>query len=362
MRPPPILNPRVDPPRLAYRPQEAKIQPRKPEGFVPAVQRWSAVLPDELVVATFGVQALDADHLEGEFMRWARIALSPSPSSPSSAPSADAPCIADHARYTDAARYTHHVVVAYWRNPESYARWSASHEEWWNTAAERSEGVYREVVHVPSERAETIYWLDYPGGLMRDARTELYPTPYCGYYGAMRDRLPAAAEDLLDAPKPDRHVKSDTHGRWRVTLPHNVAVIRSAHTWQFMDEEQLADYGRKLKPPLEKGMDFLATTPESGCLSLRWLTVTNEDGVEKPEAHATAYFASLGDMEVWAERHRTHAAIFGAAVARYKHYGGRNQLRTWHEVFVLPEGQTFEYINCHPETGLLPFFDGERVS
>jgi hypothetical protein len=319
------------------------------------VQRWSAVLPDELVVGTFGVQALDAAHLDGAFLQWARAAL---------APSEDGPCISDHARHTDAAGYAHHVVTAYWRDPRSYARWAARHEAWWEAAEARDEGVYREVVSVPAARAETIYWLDYPGGLMRDPSTELYPTPYCGYYGAMRDRLPAAGESALDGPALDAaqaRVKSDTTGRWRVRLPHNVAVIRSAHTWQFMDEEQLADYGRKLKPPLAKGMDFLATTPESGCLSLRWLTVTDEDGAERPEAHATAYFASLGHMEAWAERHRTHAAIFGAAVARYKHYGGSNQLRTWHEVFVLPEGQTFEYINCHPETGLLPFFEGEKV-
>jgi aliphatic aldoxime dehydratase len=50
-------------------------------------------------------------------------------------------------------------------------------------------------------------------------------------------------------------------------------------------------------------------------------------------------------------------------MARYRKYGSLNQLRTWHEVFVLPaEGQHFEYLNCAPRTGLLPYFDGERLA
>lgn len=368
-KPPPLANALVDPPPDAYRSRSARVPIRKPENHVPAVQRWSAILPDELVVGTFGVQSLAPDELgSGAFMRWASDALTPSfssssqPTSLSGSSSSFAPVTADHARHTDEAGYTHHVVVAYWRDPGAYERWAEANDGWWSSSdRDREDGVYREVVRVPRDRAESIYWLDYPGGLMRDTRTELYPTPYCGYYGAMRDRLSAAGDDSLDgaAAPPERY--SDRSGRWKVTLPHNVAVIRSAHTWQFMDEEQLADYGRKLKPPLSKGMDFLATKRESGCLSLRWLTSTEADGSERPEAHATAYFTSLRHMEDWAERHRTHAAIFGAAVARYKHYGGENQLRTWHEVFVLPQGQVFEYINCHPETGLLPYFDGEKV-
>ena len=37
-------------------------------------------------------------------------------------------------------------------------------------------------------------------------------------------------------------------------------------------------------------------------------------------------------------------------------------LRTWHEVFVLPEqGQIFEYVNCAPGTGLSGYFAGERL-
>ena len=67
-------------------------------------------------------------------------------------------------------------------------------------------------------------------------------------------------------------------------------------------------------------------------------------------------------MENWAERHASHEAIFTAAIARYRKFGKANQLRTWHEVFVLPEqGQIFEYVNCAPGTGLSGYFAGERL-
>lgn len=67
-------------------------------------------------------------------------------------------------------------------------------------------------------------------------------------------------------------------------------------------------------------------------------------------------------MEQWAEGHETHAAIFKAAITRYRTYCATNQLRTWHEVFILPSaGQRFEYLNYSPDTGLLPWFEAKRL-
>jgi aldoxime dehydratase len=62
----------------------------------------------------------------------------------------------------------------------------------------------------------------------------------------------------------------------------------------------------------------------------------DEHGAEVPEDHALGHFLSLRHMERRAEGHATHAAIFGAAISRYRRCGASNQLRTWHEVFILP--------------------------
>jgi len=37
------------------------------------------------------------------------------------------------------------------------------------------------------------------------------------------------------------------------------------------------------------------------------------------------------------------------------------ELRTYHEVYVIDRHTRFEYVNCHPETGLLPYFDFEAT-
>jgi aldoxime dehydratase len=44
-----------------------------------------------------------------------------------------------------------------------------------------------------------------------------------------------------------------------------------------------------------------------------------------------------------------------------REYGADLKLKLWHEVSVLPPtGQIFEYLNCHSETGPLPYFPSEE--
>lgn len=349
-------------PDEAHGPAERLAPIRRPEGFTPAVQRWSFLLPPECAefhVAFLAVQGSDAATLDAsEFMAWAGPALS----------GAHAPTTLDHARFVDPAGALNHVIAAYWLDGAAHQAWRLAHDPWWTNAARLSgpTGVWREILRVPRDRQESIYWRDYPAALMTSPDVAIFPTPYCGYYGAMRDRIPAAATEALDSAEPtlERHDRVGLGERWRITPPHNLAVIRSANSWGRMDAEQHADYLARLRGPLERGMDFLREQPlPTGCASLRMQRKTDAAGAESPEDHALGYFLSLRHMERWAEGHGTHAAIFGAAIARYKRYGASNQLRTWHEVYVLPEGgQLLEYTNCHAGTGLLPWFAGECLS
>lgn len=356
LRPPPTERILPTAPEWTYGPAQRAIPLRKPANFVPAVQRYSALLPSdvgELVIGQFGVQSPpgeEASLTTSPFMDWVEESFR-LPHGPSTS---------DHARFVDSQGFTNHVVTGYWLR--GYDAWAAATDAWWG-AKERLDdgatGVFREVLRVPPERFESIYWLDYPGGLSADNGVELYPTPYCGYYGAMRDRL--VVNDALEGEGEALERRHEhPHGRWRVKPPHNTAVIRTAHTWSAMDEAQKLDYDAKLAPPLAKGMGYLQANPDA-CLSLRWATTTDAEGKLVPEKHATGYFSTLGKMEDWSEGHKTHAAIFSAAVGRYKFYGEKNQLRTWHEVCVLPDDreQLFEYIGCHADTGLLPYFDAE---
>lgn len=353
-------------PAEAYSPAERVTPLRKLPDFKPAVQRWSFQVPPgqtQFRMAVFGAEAPNDQALNDHpLLTWVDESLGDHP---------DGPTFYQHARSRTLHGTATHLVSAYWVNEESFLRWKAdaSVEAWWldPVRLNGSFGTWREILRVPRDRQESLYWLDFPIGVSASSKVALYPTPYCGYYGAMRDRLISAAKDKLEAPAGSALTKK--MGRtgfgehWSVQVPHNLAVIRGGSSWGFMDEEQHANYDDQLRGPVSAGMDFLERNPlPSGCASMRWQRSSDAQGHLEPDEYAHAYFLSLAHLEAWSEHHGSHAAIFTAAIKRYRHYGAANQLRTWHEVYVLPEGeQQIEYLNCHPETGLLPWLDAERL-
>ena len=339
-------------------------QIRKPKDFIPAVQRWSVALPnryDRYFVSFYGVQGADAAsvNVSGFFPWLANMLALPA-----------APVVHDHSRFMDEGGLTNHIVAMYWIDPAQYDAWSNNPNvaRWWDDPARLNEpcGYFRECLTVPLDRQETLYWQDYPAGLSKADDVSIYPTPWCGYYGAMRDRIPLAAVEALATAETGlgpATLRDSRNARWRIHVPHNLAVIRSAAYWGACDTEQHDDFITKLRAPLETGMTYLRENAgPTGCCSLRYQQICDASGNTEAEAHALGYFLSLSHLENWAEGHPSHHAIFSAAIARYRKYGKENQLRTWHEVFVLPaEGQLFEYLNCSPATGLLPYFHAELI-
>ena len=77
------------------------------------------------------------------------------------------------------------------------------------------------------------------------------------------------------------------------------------------------------------------------------------------ETCVAGFFRSLKDLESWAANHRTHQKIFHGIHAHSLRFGKQtSKVRTWHEVGILNAGEVeFEYVNCDPRTGLLPFVE-----
>jgi hypothetical protein len=168
---------------------------RKPKGFEPVVQRWSVGFPNKcqaMCVSFYGVQGPERGTVyRSQFFDWLRRTQDLS----------SAPTVVDHAAFSDANGLYTHIAALYWIDTEQRDGWTANPHvgDWWNSAARLDEGVgyFKESLTIPLERQETLYWQDYPAGLSRSPEVAVYPTPYCGYYGAMRDRLPLAAVDPL---------------------------------------------------------------------------------------------------------------------------------------------------------------------
>lgn len=335
---------------------------RKPSGHIPPVPRWRVDLGCEWRLLTMlyaGAQAPDDAALDASgFRLWLEAQWR----------AEGGPYSWEWSRYMDAAGYVNLVCVAYWVDEDRFARWqgAAGYEGWWRGEPDGG-GRFRELMRVPPERLENNYSKpDHKLGFARFEPSGFVRHEETGYWGAMRDRIPLSAADPFDPPPGAAMRPQPWRGpgrRWRIEVPGNLAVIRSGQHWEDCEGEQLDNYLRNLQPALEAGMRHLVETPvASGCCCLRYMHNLGPDGSPRRESYALGYFLSLAHLERWSETHPTHHAIYFRAIDTAKRYGPHRQLRTWHEVFVLPaEGHEFEYVDCHEGTGLLPWFEARRL-
>lgn len=335
------------------------VPERRPQGHVPAAPRYSLRWENPvglLVSAYFAIQ--------GEKLGWAR--QSAFFERLRATFGADGPVAHEIMHFTDAAGCGNAVLVAYWLDATAFARWEMGNPflEWMHDPARLGEadGLWREIIRVPYDRHETIYSApNYPIGLARTPGAVIVPITTNGYFGAARDRMPVSAIDELQSPYgtkvPPRTEPASKGRRLFAAAPHNLIAIRSGQYWEGAGEEQTRDYAENLRPKLMRGMDHLATHPEeTGTLTLRVMTNLNADGSERAETSVHGYVLNLEQLEGWAKSHETHLDIYRHAIAMNRLYKEKREVVTWHEVFALMGGPLGEYVNCHPGTGLLPYF------
>lgn len=327
---------------------------RRPKGHKPPIARYSAVLPQtgKVTVLFLGVQAKTPD-----FLRDAALHELPPPGDA-------APVYVDHARFTDPQGYVNHIAALYWFDDGDYDLWrdAPALKQWLDRLrVNPSLGVWWEPVAVNAARMETITFKEFRRGFSGCPVSGLETTECSGYWGAARDRIPSAAYDLFEPsvsasmPAP---VPSQPEYR-KVQPPVNMAVIRSGVSWEKCEGEQLQDYQERIKPKLDAGMSYLREHPqETGCYSLRQVENIDDRGAKLAEGYSLGAFVSMGHLESWAKDHPSHLAIYTRAMAARRKYQDRLQLRTYNEIFIIDErNPPFEYFNCHPHTGLLPYAD-----
>ncbi|MGH1486629.1 MAG: phenylacetaldoxime dehydratase family protein [Cellvibrionaceae bacterium] len=268
-------------------------------------------------------------------------------------------------RCVDSFGYANTIIVAYWSDMSKFACWleDSGFRVWFNQQALLSDGYgyWFEPIVSHFDRHETIYSeSSYKIGMARLPETQITSMTMNGYFGAARDRLPISAIDPLDSPvttiKSAKIVDCAKQKHLLAFLPHNLTILRSGQFWEDAGQEQADDYIETMQPKLDRGMEHLKNNPsDTGCLSLRIATNIDNEGKERAETSTIAAFQSLELLEKWAASHETHLAIYHHAIKMNRHYGKDREVVTWHELFVLQHGSTFEYIHCHPETGMLPY-------
>jgi aldoxime dehydratase len=337
------------------------IPERRPSGHSPAAPRYTLRWEQPVAMLTSQYHAIEASDLPWEaqktFFEMAEASFA----------EADGPVAHERMRFLDEAGETNAVVVSYWLDATAHARWTqkSSLSAWFNAPKRLlgEQGCWRETIAVPYDRHETIYSAPhYRVGFGRTPGAVIEAMTTNGYFGAARDRFPVSAVDSLDTPftgYPEVVDRIDTRGRRLfASSPHNMAALRSGQFWEPSEGEQRQDYLDNLQPKLHRGMDYLLSNKQdSGTLSLRIMTNVGEEGEDRDETSVLAHFLSLAQLEDWAKSHVTHLDIYGHAIAMNRKYREMRQVVTWHEAFVMPASCAFEYVNCHPATGLLACSD-----
>jgi hypothetical protein len=336
--------------------------PNKPVGWTPPYPSWIATFPEdgtEVAVAYLGVQrrrSVDAHAL-----------LAPL----DAVLAAHGPDHRTHAHYRDASNYENDVRIAYWRDLRAFESFLASPafaSAWSLTSATTADvGWWLEAFTIPRGRFETLFSSEHPEGVAHTTRGMTGPVEEHAYNGAMRDRIPDSRLDRFEAPPGTtlelrRGVESRGR-RLRVTPPHNLCLIRSGQDWSDCGRDEYAVYADVVQPNLRAGMDFLRDNPvETGCLSCRFMDETDADGALRPKSFASAMFLTMKHLETWTWTHRTHRAIYQSFHELVQARNFHLDLKLWHEVFVLDARRChFEYVNCHPRTGLLATLPAEPV-
>lgn len=277
------------------------------------------------------------------------------------------PAFAEWAAVTDHKGFYNVTAIAYWKSKEAYQSWStkSGFKTWWESldTQEQENGWFLEVFFPTVDRLETVFSNgEIPEGAAHLRDGVVGPIKEHVYWGSSRDRLPAAQTDALDGDQwhsaPAEKTANGNLSR-RISIPgkRNLAIIRSGQDWADTAPEERKLYVNTMHPVLEAGMNFLRDHGnEVGCYSCRFMDIIDPATrkADKDRTFGLAYFDELASLEKWSKQHPTHLAIFAGFLKYAAQLNNVITLRLFHEILVLEsEQQLFEYVGCHPETGML---------
>ncbi len=268
----------------------------------------------------------------------------------------------DQGSFVDSHGIMNYVYAAYWRE-SSYLKWWQAQQDWWQSddRTKSGHGYWREVVLIPFTHFETLHSTPSPHGLGSTADGLSGPILEHGYPGAARDRIALSSREDLDNPidmKPGMSATQQNNGaRIIVTPPEKICLIRSGQDWSQCDQQQQDYYLTEVHPSLKEGMKFLQENPlETNCYNMQLINSKDKDWKDIKQSFGMGYAVDILAFENWAKSHPTHLKIFARFMAMIEKFGTNLALQLWHEVIILPaQGCEFEYINCHPKTGMLPY-------
>ncbi|MFT4581929.1 MAG: aldoxime dehydratase [Gammaproteobacteria bacterium] len=308
---------------------------------------------EKLVIALFGAQGQDKSERLEFIENCTRLAALN-----------HGPARIERGECVDSSGVPTSLLIAYWSDIEGSKAWQESDEFtrfWGKLPILGDTGFFVERITIPQER------FNYAAGTEdKHGSAAVFPLEPCstfGYWGAYRDRLPASATDQFESRIATVSITDNkqTRGqRLSVKIPDNLCYIREGQGWGNCDVEERKIWDEHMNPVIDTWVERLRSNPvATGCLSVRdcaEFDATSGEAIDRRTQ--IAFLQSLGYIEQAARTDPAHLAVHGAFVKMYREPRFTPQMHVWVEVGVMKEDDIeTEYLNCHPNTGLLPYFE-----
>lgn len=283
---------------------------------------------------------------------------------------ADGPGWVERAHYVDPDGYDCDILLAYWVGREAFQRWnnSAPVAGWWSALSVDPAidvGVWREVMSAHKDRFQYAAGTDEKASAA--ALLPMVGSAKFGYWGSYRDRFPASRGDNFASPYkevPDRLERQTKGKRIRIATPDNICFIREGQGWERAQAAERAIWKDSMEKVVEQWVDALQHDPKvTGGLSIRFCREQWVDsGVDREKQSQFGFLLSLGHIEQAARTHATHLCVRSSFIEMYTEPKFAPQMHVWVEVQILKSDELdAQYVNCHPRTGLLPYFEATEV-
>jgi aldoxime dehydratase len=264
------------------------------------------------------------------------------------------------------------ILLAYWTDAESYQAWAAGPDVvryWAQLPDDGPLGYWREVLTPDVDRLGFIGFGLQPGRMVACTHAlGAVPSKKWGYWGNYRDRFAASAHDNLDsglgADLPDPVRRATRGKRVQIVAPNNLCFVREgAETTHVTDPLERRLWDTQLRPALRQWIRYLMENPQlSGAASTRDLVEQDlETGREGEKYTQLCYLLSLRHLERAARTQPSHVALYNTTMGMNEELaanGVSGAFVVWAESHILTDGAlATEYVNCHPDSGLLPWFE-----
>lgn len=331
-----------------------RLKPDDYEPPYPAFQAHPRAGYEQVALAMLGVQAASGANGDALLHAFQHLLATDAPGRP---------LHVEWGSHIDTAGHRNDVLLPYWQSPALMSAFWARADVQARLAQPLEGGVgwWRETLAAPTSSLDANYSIsDVRYGISRYSEMRL--ERFHAYFGSMRDRVPDFHAGLADGASGQLVRREPVASRGRrlriVELPDKLCFIRAAFAWEAAEPEEQRVFRDEMYPVYKEGSDYLSEHPlEANCISMRMIDEQREEHDNGVQSESLGWFLTLADLERWTHHHPRHQAIMRNIMGYMQRFDFKPRLNLGHEVLVVPQGQAeFEYCNCHPDTGFLPFF------